>query len=254
MHSLESGPNSELNLPDGHWIFGGEKRLITDNQPITSQISQLQGYWISAGTWAHASKVLNPKVSPAHGPGSPGLLCCISPIRSMEYPIYPGEMHHFSCLKNSCIQKHCGAFNSGLVPLGNRIWHQKNGTAMATSRGKKTLSLFMARTCLVVFDSKNCTGSVSKCLHVWKRSYHRILFSLEQSQGNWRIQCWKQALLWGCCLGCSRRSRDWHWSLGNALWRPFTWKKRLSTNSTSISRGLVSVFWCHDSTKYSPVV
>lgn len=89
----------------------------------------------------------------------------------------------------------------------------------------KTLGLFMAKTCLVVFDSKNFIGSISKCLHVWKHSYHTILFSLEQSKETLRIQCWKQVLLWGCCLGCRRRSMHWHWILGKALWRPLTWKK-----------------------------
>lgn len=187
------------------------------------------------------------------GQATPGLPSYISPISSMEYPIYPGKMQHFFCQNNYCIQRHCGMFNLGFIPLGNRFWHQKNGIAMAASCGKN-FGLFMAKTCLVVFDSKNCIGSISKCLHVWKCSYHRIMFSLEQSKGTWRVECWKQVLLWEGCLGCSRRSMYWHWVLGNALWRPFIWKKRLSTNSYSISRGLISVFWCHDSTKSLSVV
>lgn len=133
-------------------------------------------------------------------------------------------MHHFSCQKNYCIQRHCGTFSLGFIPLGNRFWHQKNGIAMATSCQKNFRSLY-GKDVMVVFDSKNCIGSVSKCLHVWKHSYHRILFSLEQSKGIWRLQCWKQVLLWGCCLGCGMTSMYWHWILGNALWRPFTWKK-----------------------------
>lgn len=67
---------------------------------------------------------------------------------------------------------------------------------METSSGKNFKS-FMAKMYLLVFESKNCIGSISKCLHLWKRFYHKILFSLEQPKETIRtlgIQRWKTGI------------------------------------------------------------
>lgn len=136
VHSLESGPNSELHLPDGHWIFeerGGWSLII-------SLLQAKPGYGIPAGTWAHASKVLNPKLSPAHGPGNPRTALLHKPYKN--YGLSPLSRKDFSCQKNYCIQRHCGMSSLSFFPLGNRFWHHKNGIAMETSRGKNFSCLY----------------------------------------------------------------------------------------------------------------
>lgn len=39
-------------------------------------------------------------------------------------------------------QRHRRTFDSEFIPLGNRIWHEKNGNAMETSFGKNLKSLY----------------------------------------------------------------------------------------------------------------
>lgn len=129
-----------LNLPDGHWIFEGRRRLNTDNHPIRSQI-RLLDFCRNVSSCQQGSQPKGKLCPWARKPK--GKLCYMSPVRSVEYPIYPGKIHHFCCQKIYYIQRHCGKFSLGFIPLRNKFWHKKNGIAtVATSCRKSFRSLY----------------------------------------------------------------------------------------------------------------
>lgn len=108
------------------------------------------------------------KRRPAHVPSNPVIVSTASaPDKVCDITCIHQRCNVSSVRRVNCIQSYRRAFDLGFIPLGNRIWHKKNRIAMETSFGKKAKSLyFMAEMYLLVFESKNCSGSIEKCLHL----------------------------------------------------------------------------------------